>query len=93
MFVLSPALVLVDVHWFDLIRIVTGALIGMFLVASAVQGWLYGKIGFLFRFALLFSGLSLIDPGYISDLVGLGLGSVLFIYARRRHRSSTLISG
>ncbi len=91
MFVLSPALVLVDVHWLDLIRIAAGALIGMFMVASAIQGWLYGRIGFLYRLALLFGGLALIDPGYVSDLIGLGLGSVLFLYARRR--SSTLTSG
>ncbi|MDR1731292.1 MAG: TRAP transporter permease [Synergistaceae bacterium] len=87
MFVLSPELVLVDVHWFDLMRITIGALMGMFCVASAIQGWFQGELNLFFRFVLLTSGILLIHPGYFSDITGLICVAALFLYSKWRTRT------
>ncbi|WP_367337939.1 TRAP transporter permease [Aminivibrio sp.] len=82
MFVVSPELVLVNVHIIDLFWILPGALVGMFCVSSGIQGWFLGKIGFVLRILLTVSGLLLIDPGFYTDIFG---GSIiLFVFLIRK---------
>lgn len=90
MFVVSPKLVLVDVNILDLVRIIPGAILGMFCVSSGVQGWFLGRIGFLLRLLLIACGMLLIDPGVYTDLFG-GMIILLIFIARKfvvRHNTS-----
>ena len=79
MFVLSPQLVLVDVNWLELPRIILGAIVGMLSIAAAVQGWFKSKLNIIERFALLIGGLMFMDSAILHDLVGLTVIAVIFI--------------
>lgn len=79
MFVISPELVLVDVHLIDLVRIIPGAVLGMFCVSSGIQGWFLGKIGPVRRVLLTVSGILLIDPGLYTDVAGGAVILLIFI--------------
>lgn len=83
-FVYSPSLLLIDVHWVDALRVTAGAIIGMIGVGAAVEGWLLTKAGPLERLLLLVSGLLLIDPGLYTDLVGLVLIIVIWLFQRHK---------
>ena len=85
MFVVSPELVLVDVHIFDLFWILPGAVLGMFCVSSGIQGWFLGKIGFLSRILLTVSGLLLIDPGFYTDIFGGSIILIVFLIRKLKH--------
>ena len=47
------------------------ALLGLFGIAAALNGYLYKKIPVLFRAALIIGGLCMMIPGTASDVVGL----------------------
>ena len=47
------------------------ALLGLFGIAAALNGYLYKKIPVLFRLALVAGGLCMMIPGTVSDVAGL----------------------
>lgn len=72
MFVYGPAMVLVGESWEIGLAVITG-LLGTMALGAAVQGWLLKKAGWIERGILLIAALCLIKPGWVTDLIGLGL--------------------
>ena len=56
---------------FAVVQIVISALLGLFGIAAALNGYLYKKIPILFRVALIAGGLGMMIPGTLSDVAGL----------------------
>ena len=86
-FAYSPAMLFVDVtSVFEVIQIVLSALLGIFGVAAALNGYILRKANWLERILLFAGGLTLMIPGTISDLIGLVLigGIVLLQYFQRK---------
>ena len=86
-FAYSPAMLFVDVtSVFKVIQIVLSALLGIFGVAAALNGYILRKASWLERILLFAGGLTLMIPGTISDLIGLVLigGIVLLQYFQRK---------
>ncbi|WP_295580246.1 TRAP transporter permease [uncultured Oscillibacter sp.] len=88
-FALNPAMLLVNTQWFEVVQIVISALIGLFGVAAALNGFLYCKINPIFRLLLAAGGLGMMIPGVWSDVTGLVVvgGIVLFQRAAARRRA------
>jgi TRAP-type uncharacterized transport system fused permease subunit len=72
MFVYGPAMVLIGSATEITIAIITG-LLGTMTLAAAVQGWLLKAASWMERGILLLAALFLIKPGWVTDLIGLGL--------------------
>ena len=73
-FAYSPAMLFVNVtSVFEVIQIVLSALLGIFGVAAALNGYILRKANWLERILLFAGGLTLMIPGTISDLIGLVL--------------------
>ncbi|AMC99157.1 MULTISPECIES: TRAP transporter permease [Halomonas] len=80
MFFYSPAL-LMDGTWMQILRVAITAAIGIYLLAAAVQGWfLNGVANLVQRVLLLAAALSMIAGGWMTDLVGLGIGGLVFLW-------------
>jgi TRAP transporter 4TM/12TM fusion protein len=58
------------------------ALIGVYLLAAALQGWYFGKPVLLLRAVLLAAALTLIHGGTMTDTIGVGLAVLAFFYQR-----------
>ena len=88
MFVYGPAMVLKGSPGEIALAVVTG-LLGTMALASAVQGWLLVRVRWVERIVLLIAALSLIKPGWMSDLAGLGLLIIILVlqYMRRKRPS------
>ena len=69
LFVLTPTLILQGDGW-AIVHDVTTAVIAVWLMASAFEGWLYfvGRIRFASRTALILAAMALLDPGLVKDL-------------------------
>jgi TRAP-type uncharacterized transport system fused permease subunit len=52
------------------VRVVIGACLGVFLVAVAVEGYLFTKINLVLRLIAFVGALCLIDSGITSSLIG-----------------------
>ena len=73
-FAYNPSMLFVgDVAWYDIIIISITALLGLFGIAAALNGYLYRKIPVVLRIALVAGGLGMMIPGLVSDLIGLAV--------------------
>ena len=72
-FAFNPAMLLVDTGPLDVVVIVVTSLIGLFGVAAALNGTLFCRISPLFRVLMAAGGLSMMFPGFASDIIGLVL--------------------
>jgi TRAP-type uncharacterized transport system fused permease subunit len=77
MFVLSPELLMIDTTWTYLIWVVFTAFIGMIAIGAGVIGFWMRKLNWIERIVSLVTGLCLIYPEKISDIVGLVLFTIL----------------
>ena len=80
-FAYSPAMLFENVSGpFAVVQIIISALLGLFGIAAALNGYLYRKIPLLLRAALIIGGLCMMIPGTVSDVAGLIVvgGIVLF---------------
>ena len=68
--------------WLSILHVLVTALFGVFLMASAVQGWLFGRMGPVLRVLTLIGALGMIKGGWMSDLGGLAIA--LFVIAIQR---------
>jgi len=82
MFFYSPGL-LMEGEWLTIARNCATALVGVFLLSAAVQGFFFGKIGVLLRLAVLAAALLMISGGLLTDAVGIALGAALYVYQTR----------
>ncbi|TVR97482.1 MAG: TRAP transporter permease [Rhodospirillales bacterium] len=68
--------------WLRIVQVAFTASIGVCLLASAVQGYFFGRVNMLFRAVLLAGAMFMITGGGVSDLAGIGIGVALFLFQR-----------
>ena len=77
MFVYNKALLLVG-SWGQILLVCVTAFLGVFGLAYAAQNYLGEKLPFYLRLPLLFGSLILIYPGWLTDLAGLAILTLIF---------------
>ena len=78
-FALNPAMLFIDTTVPEVILICITSLVGIFAVSSALEGYLLNHMKWFERIISIAGGLLLIYPGFITDLVGLGLFVIVFM--------------
>ena len=81
-FALNPSLLLIGSEPLDIILVTLTALAGMTGVAAATEGYIFAKMIPLIRIVSLIGGLMLIIPGLYTDLGGLALLSIAFVFQK-----------
>ena len=84
-FALNPSLLLLGSTPIQVVSVTITAFIGMFGVASAVEGYLFANMNPIVRIVALAGGLLLIIPGAATDIIGVVL--VLLVMAFQKARS------
>lgn len=69
----NPAMLFINTNVVQVIQICVTSLLGIFGIASALNGFLFGKINPVFRALMIAGGLCMMDPGAMTDIVGLVL--------------------
>ena len=79
-FARNPAMLLINTTPFEVVQIVLSSLLGLFGVATALNGFLYRPVNPLLRLLLAAGGLGMMVPGLASDIIGLAIvvGTILF---------------
>ncbi len=85
MFFYSPGL-LMEGPWHEILRNIATGLVGVYLLAAAVQGWFLGPAGVVSRLLLLTASICMISGDWQTDLAGIGLAIVLVALAKRQDR-------
>lgn len=66
-------------EWHANLHAFVTAALGIYLLASAIQGWFFGAIAWPLRIVLLGSAIAMIGGGLQSDMIGLGAATSLFL--------------
>ena len=66
----------------EILHVVITASIGIYFMASAVQGWMFGPLNPVLRVIALAGALGMIMGGWTSDLIGLGVAGFVFVIQR-----------
>lgn len=86
-FVLNPAILMIDTTLMEVIRIIITSVIGMMGVSTAMEGYLLTHANKTERVLFLAGGLMMIDPGTLTDVVGLAILIALFIYQKTKAKN------
>ena len=82
-FAMSPQMLFLNVDSaFQVVQICISALLGIFGVAAALNGFLYRPIPVVLRIVLAAGGLGMMIPGTVTDVVGLVLVLGIVLYQR-----------
>ncbi|NEX44983.1 TRAP transporter permease [Pseudotabrizicola algicola] len=92
MFFSSPAL-LMQGEWLDIIHVVAGALLGVFLLSSAVQGWFFGHLHMALRIVLAVAAVAMIDSGFLTDFIGIGTAFGVWAIQKRLVKPGSVARG
>lgn len=88
-FVYNPVLLMINATPLNLIHVVVTAIIGMAGVSAAMIGFFITRCSWWERILMLGGGLMLIQPGTMTDLIGLGILTVITLYQLRKNKKSS----
>lgn len=91
-FALNPAMLFIDTTFGEVVLICISSIIGIFAVSASLEGFILHHMKWYERIVSLVGGLLLIYPGIVTDLVGLGLVSVVILLqliTKKRHTLQT----
>ncbi len=89
-FAYSPSLLLIDTVWSEVILLSITAAIGIFGVAAGLSGYLVAEMNLLERVITMAGGLMLIIPGIATDLGGIALVGLVFLWQMMRRRAKAV---
>ena len=92
MFVFSPGLAFQSDSYLLIFRNFVTATVGIICLAGALQGYLITYAHMFVRMVLFASALLLIDGGWVTDVIGLGLLAVTIVWQKSRAKQSTASS-
>lgn len=78
----NPAMVFIDTNAFQVVQICLTSLLGIFGIAASLNGFLFGRLNLVFRVLLIAGGLCMMDPGIMTDMIGLVLVVGITAYQR-----------
>jgi TRAP transporter 4TM/12TM fusion protein len=92
-FVFNPSLLLINATFIDILQMVITSVIGMIGVGAAVEGWYWTRLSWWERLSLFIAGLLLIDPGTLTDLIGIIVVGLITVIQYHKSRSTHLQHG
>lgn len=66
-----------------ILHVLFTAVMGIFLLASAVMGWFFGSLGWTLRAVLFIAALLSIQGGLLSDLIGLSTAVIVWVIQKK----------
>ena len=86
-FVFSPAMLMINTDLMGSLSISMSAIIGMFAISAALEGYVFRKESIVERILFAIAGFSCVIPGYMSDVFGFIIIGSLIAYQIIRNRA------
>ena len=87
-FVYNPAILLIKTTPVEIIQMILTAILGMIGIGAAVEGWYWTRMSWWERIASFAGGLLLIDPGTLTDIIGVCILGLITAYQYRKWRAA-----
>jgi len=85
-FAFNPTILLIGATPLRIVQVLTTSLVGMLGVGAAMEGYLLGPAKLWERLLYLAGGLLLIDPGFVTDIIGIVLILTAIMLQRIRRK-------
>ena len=82
MFIYNNQLLLINTNIIQGIQVTITACVGVFLISSSVEGYLYRKLSILMRIFMMAGAFLLINSSTLTDLVGIGVFLIILLYEK-----------
>lgn len=82
MFCYTPAMLLIDTTPLRVVQIAITAFIGVFAVASALEGYCFARMHMITRIVIAAGGLMLIHPALLTDVIGIAVVVATLVFNR-----------
>ena len=92
MFFFSDAM-LMQGEWVDRIHVAVTAIIGVYLLSSAIQGWFFGHANWVIRAALMLGALAMIEASWFTDVFGLAVAAVTLLIQKKVLNTKNIARG
>ena len=79
-FALNPSMLLIDTTALEVIQVVITSIVGILMLGMGLEGYLRGTLAWPLRIISIVAGLFLVFPGTLSDIVGLAVLVVIFLF-------------
>ena len=87
-FCMNPAMLLVDVTALGIVQIIITSLCGLIGVAAALEGYLCAQMHPVVRVLSAVGGLLMMDPGSLTDIIGIALLVGVFVWQKVKEKKS-----
>ena len=87
-FCMNPAMLLVDVTALGIVQIIITSLCGLIGVAAALEGYLCAQMHPVVRVLSAVGGLLMMDPGSLTDIIGIALLVGVFVWQKVKENKS-----
>lgn len=87
-FVLSPVLLMINATALSLIMSVCTAILGMIALSSSLIGFFVTKMNVIERLLFFVGGIMLIDPGTLTDVIGIVILAAVTIWQYKRKKAA-----
>ena len=91
-FVLNPAMLMIDTTVFAIIQNVFTALLGMYALSGGLAGFVQDHCKWYERLLLIGGGMGMIIPGTVSDIVGFVIVAAIYVIQKRRYNAANVIA-
>ncbi|MBQ3086793.1 MAG: TRAP transporter permease [Clostridia bacterium] len=78
-FAYDPSMLLIDAHWYDIIRIALTSIIGIFALSAGMEGYMFVKCPWWQRILCLAGGLMMIIPDLLTDVIGIVIVALVIV--------------
>lgn len=82
MFCYTPAMLLIDTTPLRVVQIAITDFIGVFAVASALEGYCFARMHMITRIVIAAGGLMLIHPALLTDVIGIAVVVAILVFNR-----------
>ena len=77
-FCYSPAMMMQG-SFFEVLTVFLSAFIGVSIISSGFQGWLFWKLNFVERLVFVAAGMLMFIPGTLTDVIGIAVAVVMLV--------------
>ncbi|MGM9615601.1 MAG: TRAP transporter permease [Oscillospiraceae bacterium] len=85
-FALNPAMLLIDTNALEVIQVIISSIVGILALGIGLEGYFEGELIWPLRIVAIAGGLLLLVPGTWSDIVGIAVVALIFVFQLVRSR-------
>jgi TRAP transporter 4TM/12TM fusion protein len=86
-FVYNTSMLWIDTTWYAMLQTLVTSCTGMTAIGAAMIGYFVAPMNWIERILFVIGGLLLVDPGTITDIMGLGLLALCVAYQYKKKRA------